>query len=447
MAEYSYQAELEEYQRRNPRSAARFVQAQKVLAGGNSRLTAYFMPFPFYAEHGEGASLYDIDGNRRLDFYNNATSLILGHSNPQVTAAITAQAEKGTAFANPTDPEVALASLITAALPSVDQLRFTNSGTEGTMLAVRAARAYTGKPKIAKIEGGYHGTSDHLSISVATDLSRAGSAEAPQAVPSSQGITPGTLADVIIIPFNNPTAARQIIAQHRDELAAVIVEPVMGGLGYIPADVEFLQALREACDGQNILLIFDEVQTFRMTPGGAQQWFQVTPDMTCLGKIIGGGLPVGAFGGRADIMEAFDATHGGPGIPHGGTFNANPMTMQAGLATMRQLTPAVYDQLNDNGLTFRHQLEERARSSGVPMRITGVASFFGVQFTDRPVTDYRSAQNQNAALRQKLFLHLLNHGIYVGNKVVGNISVPMGRTELDHFVGTWDDFLQQVHGY
>jgi glutamate-1-semialdehyde 2,1-aminomutase len=444
MTEYSYTAELAEYQRRNPRSAARFTEAQQVLAGGNSRLTAYFAPFPFYAAHGEGCSLYDIDGNRRIDFYNNATSLIFGHSNPQVTAAISAQAEKGTAFANPTDPEVALASLLTTALPSVQRLRFTNSGTEGTMLAVRAARAYTGKPKIAKIEGGYHGTSDHLSISVVTDLSRAGSAEAPQAVPSSQGITPNTLADVVIIPFNNPTAARQIIARHGDELAAVIVEPVMGGLGYIPAETEFLQALREACDGQNILLIFDEVQTFRMTPGGAQQWFQVIPDLTCLGKIIGGGLPVGAFGGRADIMEAFNATQNGPEIPHGGTFNANPLTMQAGLATMRQLSPAVYEQLNENGLTLRHQLEERARSSGVPMRVTGVASFFGIQFTDHPVTDYRSAQGQNATLRQKLFLHLLNHGIYVGNKVVGNISVPMERGELDHFVEVWEAFLQRV---
>lgn len=444
MATYSYTAELEEYQRRNPRSAARFAEAQKVLAGGNSRLTAYFGPFPFYAASGEGCNLYDIDGNRRIDFYNNATSLILGHSNPRVTAAVMAQAEKGTAFANPTDPEVELASLITAALPSVDRLRFTNSGTEGTMLAVRAARAYTGKAKIAKIEGGYHGTSDHLSISVTTDLARAGSAYAPQPVPSSKGITPNTLADVVILPFNNPAAAREIIARHRDELAAVIVEPVMGGLGYIPADVEFLQALREACDEQNIVLIFDEVQTFRMTPGGAQQWFQVLPDLTCLGKIIGGGLPVGAFGGRADIMEAFDATQGGPDIPHGGTFNANPMTMQAGLATMRQLSPAVYDRLNEHGLAFRHQLEERARSANVPMCVTGVASFFGIQFTDQPVTDYRSAQGQNAALRQKFFLHLLNHGIYVGNKVVGNISVPMGQAEMDHFVQVWDDFLGLV---
>ncbi len=406
---YSYTAELEAYQSQNPRSAARFAEAQQVLAGGNSRLTAYFAPFPFYAERGEGCAIYDLDGNRRVDFYNNATSLILGHCNPQVTAAVMAQATRGSAFANPTGPETELATLLTSTIPSVQRLRFTNSGTEGVMLAMRAARAYTGKPKIAKIEGGYHGTSDHVSISV-----------------TSQG---GSAADP---------------PQHRDELAAVIVEPALGGVGYIPADLEFLEALREACDGQQTLLIFDEVQTLRMAPGGAQQWFNVIPDLTCMGKIIGGGLPVGAFGGRADIMEAFDATRHSPGIPHGGTFNANPMTIQAGLATMHQLRPEVYERLNDNGTALRHQLDEMARSYHVPVRITGVASFFGIHCTDRPVTDYRSTQGQDAVLRQKLFLHLLNNGMYVGNKIVGNISVPMGREELDSFVQAWESFLHTV---
>jgi glutamate-1-semialdehyde 2,1-aminomutase len=441
---YNYDAEVAEYQRRNPRSAERFARAQRVLAGGNSRLTAFFSPFPFYVERGTGCRVYDIDGNERVDFYNNATSLILGHCNPEVSAAIIAQAEKGTAFANPTDPEVELATLLTSAIPSVDRVRFTNSGTEGTLMAIRAARAFTGKSKIAKIEGGYHGTSDHLSISVATDLSQAGDADNPLPVPSSKGITANTLADVVIIPFNNSAAARRIIHQHREDLAAVIVEPVMGGIGYVPAESEFLATLREACDGQGTVLIFDEVQTLRMTPGGAQQWYNIIPDMTCLGKIIGGGLPVGAFGGRADIMEVFDSTQHNPAIPHAGTFNANPLTMQAGLATMRQLTPDVYDRLNDLGTTFRHQLEEMARSYGLPFRISGVASYFGVQCTDRPVTDYRSAQGQDPVLRQKLFLHLLNQGIYLGNKVVGNISVPMGRDEMDHFVEAWEAFLRQV---
>jgi glutamate-1-semialdehyde 2,1-aminomutase len=444
LREYSYAAELDEYQQRNPRSAARFAAAQDVLAGGNSRLTAFFAPFPFYVDRGEGCWIYDIDGNARLDFYNNATSLILGHHNPPVAAAVIAQAEKGTAFANPTEPEVELASLLTAQIPSVERLRFTNSGTEGVALAIRAARAYTGKAKIAKIEGAYHGTSDAVSVSVATDLSRAGDARAPRPVASSGGLTPHTLDDVVILPFNDATAARQILAQHRHELAAVIIEPVMAGIGYVPAEADFLAAVREACDGQETLLIFDEVQTLRMAPGGAQQWYNIMPDMSCLGKIIGGGLPVGACGGRADIMAVFDATSQAPVIPHGGTFNANPVTMQAGLATMRQLTPEVYERLNENGTILRHRLDELARSYGVPLHLSGVASFFGVQCTDTPVIDYRSAQGQHTALRHKLFYHMLNRGIYISSKMVGNLSVPMGKAELDAFVEVWEAFLRQM---
>lgn len=441
---YTFATEQAEYERQNPKSAASFRVAQDVLAGGNSRLTAFFSPFPFYVERGEGYRIYDIDGNERVDFYNNATSLILGHHDPQVAAALIAQAEKGTAFANPTNPEVELARMIVDQVPSVERLRFTNSGTEGVALALRAARAFTGKPKIAKIEGAYHGTSDQVSISVSTDLSRAGDAAEPQPVASSVGLSPNTIHDVVIIPFNDAAAAERIIAKHQHELAAVIIEPVLAGIGYVPAEPEFLNAVRDACDGQTTLLIYDEVQTLRMGPGGAQAWYDIYPDLTCMGKIIGGGLPVGACGGRADVMGAFDATAGSPGIPHGGTFNANPMTMQAGLATMRQLTPDVYNRLNEWALTFRHQLDELARSSNAPLAVTGTASFFGIQCTNQTVTDYRSAQGQDANLRQKLFLHFLNHGIYLGNKMVGNLSMPMEQDTLAQFVETWSDFLQTL---
>ncbi len=445
MSKYSYASETAAYEQANPRSAARFAEAQQVLAGGNSRLTAFFKPFPFYVERAEGGELIDIDGNRRLDFYNNATSLILGHANPQVTAALIGQAEKGTAYANPTEPEVELATLLTQQIPSLERVRFTNSGTEGVALAIQAARAYTGKAKIAKTEGGYHGTSDTVSISVATDLSRAGAADAPQPVPSSGGVTARTLDDVVIIPFNDAAAARHIITEHRDELAAVVVEPVMAGIGYVQADTAFLETLREVCDGQNVLLIYDEVQTFRMSPGGLQAAVGIVPDMTCLGKIIGGGMAVGGFGGRADIMSAFDATEHAPKIPHGGTFNGNPMTMQAGLATMRQLSQDVYDRINEYGTTLRHQLDEMARHYDVPLSVTGTASFFGLQCTDQPIRDYRSAQGQDKVLQHKLFLHFLNNGIYISNKNTGNISALIGREEMDRFVEVWEAFLVKMN--
>jgi glutamate-1-semialdehyde 2,1-aminomutase len=444
MSTYSYASETIAYEQANPRSAARFAEAQQVLAGGNSRLTAYFKPFPFYVERAEGCELIDIDGNRRLDFYNNATSLILGHANPQVAAALMAQAEKGTAYANPTESEVALATLLTRQIPSVQRVRFTNSGTEGVALAIQAARAYTGKATLAPPEGGYHGTSETVRTSVATDLSRAGAADAPQPVPSSGGVTARTLADVVIIPFNDSETARRVITEHRDELAAVVVEPVMAGIGYVQADTTFLETLREACDGQNVLLIYDEVQTLRMGPGGLQATVGIIPDMTCLGKIIGGGMAVGGFGGRADIMSVFDATEHAPLIPHGGTFNGNPMTMQAGLATMHQLSQEVYDRINEYGTTLRHQLDEMARHYDVPLSVTGTASFFGLQCTAQPIRDYRSAQGQDRVLQQKLFLHFLNNGIYISNKNSGNISAVTGREEMARFVEVWESFLVKI---
>ncbi|CAI8034798.1 Glutamate-1-semialdehyde 2,1-aminomutase 1, partial [Geodia barretti] len=368
------------------------------------RLTAFSSRFPSTLSTARAACCGTRTATSASISTTNATSLILGHRDPQVTAALQAQAEKGTAFANPTEPEVELASLLTAALPSLQRLRFTNSGTEGVALALRAARAFTGKSKIAKTEGAYHGTSDHASIS-------GGERGSAPPVPSSQGLTAKTLDDMIIIPFNDAAAARRIIEQHGDDLAAVIVEPVMAGIGYVPAEAAFLEALREACDGQRTLLIFDEVQTLRMAPGGAQQWYDVVPDMSCLGKIIGGGMPVGAFGGRADVMAAFDATEGAPAIPHGGTFNGNPMTMQAGLATMRQLTPEVYERINERGETLRHQLRKWRAAPGCRFASAASRRSSACKLTDRPVTTYRSAQGQDEALRQKLFLHLLNEGI------------------------------------
>jgi glutamate-1-semialdehyde 2,1-aminomutase len=257
-------------------------------------------------------------------------------------------------------------------------------------------------------------------------------------------VTARTLADVVIIPFNDAAAARRVITTHCDELAAVVVEPVMAGIGYVPADTAFLETLREVCDGQNVLLIFDEVQTLRMGPGGLQATVGIIPDLTCLGKIIGGGMAVGGFGGRADIMSVFDATEHSPVIPHGGTFNGNPMTMQAGLATMHQLSPEVYDRINEYGTTLRHQLDEMARHYDVPLGVTGTASFFGLQCTKQPIRDYRSAQGQDPVLQQKLFLHFLNHGIYISNKNSGNISAVIGRAEMERFVEVWEAFLVKV---
>jgi glutamate-1-semialdehyde 2,1-aminomutase len=436
--------EREEYRRQNPISLSRFEEAKAVIPGGNTRLTAYFAPYPFYAVRGEGCRIYDLDGNVRLDFYNNATSLIFGHAYPPVVAAITDQATKGTAFAIPTEPEVEVAKLLTARLPSVEQVRFTNSGTEGVLFAIRAARVFTGREKIAKFEGGYHGTADHVSISVTPELALTGDARHPTPVAASAGITRHTVEDVVILPFNDLEGTTALVTAHQAELAAVIVEPILGSCGYVPARPDFLQGLRELTRRLGILLIFDEVQTFRLSSGGAQALLGIMPDVTVLGKIIGGGLPVGGVGGRSEVMAAFDATAGIPKIPHAGTFNGNPVTMRAGLTTLRDLTPAAFDRLNQAGAEFRQRIQRLCSRYGVPVQVTGEGSLFGIHWSTDPVTDYRSAQRSNKSLSYKFFLHTLNSGIFFTGRGGGCLSVPMTDTEMGAFLDVLEAFLKKI---
>jgi glutamate-1-semialdehyde 2,1-aminomutase len=441
---FDYEEELEEYRRQNPTSLRRFEEAKAVIPGGNTRLTAYFAPYPFYAMKGEGCRIYDLDGNMRLDFYNNATSLIFGHAYAPVVAAITDQAAKGTAFAIPTEPEVELAQLLTGRIPSVERIRFTNSGTEGVLFAIRAARVFTGREKIAKFEGGYHGTADHVSISVTPDLVFTGDARQPTPVPASAGITHHTIDDVVILPFNDLEGSTALITAHRDELAAVIVEPILGSCGYVSAMPEFLQGLRDLTKHLGIVLIFDEVQTFRLSAGGAQALLAITPDMTVLGKIIGGGLPVGGVGGRSDIMAAFDATMGTPKIPHAGTFNGNPVTMRAGLATLRDLSPAAYDRLNQMGSEFRRRVQGLCGRYGVPVQVTGEGSLFGIHWSAEPVIDYRSSARTNKSLSYKFFLHAMNNGIFFTSRGGGCVSMPMTDTEMGAFLDVLEGFLKKI---
>jgi glutamate-1-semialdehyde 2,1-aminomutase len=441
---FDHAEELEEYRRQNPTSLSRFEAAKAVIPGGNTRLTAYFAPYPFYAVKGEGCRIDDLDGNVRLDFYNNATSLIFGHAYAPVVAAISDQASKGTAFAIPTEPEVELAKLLAARIPSVEQIRFTNSGTEGVLFAIRAARVFTGREKIAKFEGGYHGTADHVSISVTPELALTGDARQPAPVPASAGITQSTIEDVVILPFNDLEGSTALITAHKDELAAVIVEPILGSCGYVPARPEFLRGLRDLTGRLGMLLIFDEVQTFRLSAGGAQAVLGITPDVTVLGKIIGGGLPVGGVGGRSDIMAAFDATMGTPKISHAGTFNGNPVTMRAGLATLRDLSHAAYDRLNHMGGEFRQRVQAMCNRYKVPAQVTGEGSLFGIHWSTEPVTDYRSAARTNKSLSYKFFLHALNNGIFFTVRGGGCLSIPMTDTEVGAFLDVLEGFLKKI---
>ncbi len=416
------------YRASNPKSLALFERALGSLPGGNTRTTIYYQPFPLYFDHGQGCHTYDVDGNDRLDFINNYTSLVLGHAHRGVVEAAGRQLGRGVGAANPSEAEVLLAEEIKARLPSVDYIRFTNSGTEGTMMAMRAARAFTRKEKIAKFDGGYHGTHDYAAVNV----SAAGAVGAGQETRAA-GL-PGAVADTVVsMPFNDREPVARTLEANRDDLAAVIVEPVMGAAGILLPEDGFLQFLREITRQMGILLIFDEVISFRISYHGAQGYFGVTPDLTTLGKIIGGGLPVGAFGGRADIMAQFDPREVGY-IGHGGTFNANPITMAAGRATLAEMTPETYDRLAAMGARLKEDLCDLFAELGIAAQVNQVGSLFNIHFTDRPVVNYEAVQAGDRELQQELFIAALNHGIAFTGRGMGCLSTPMGDAELDAFV-------------
>ena len=341
-------------------SASLFERACKVLPGGNSRFTTFQLPYPIYAQSAEGIHIVDVDGSKRIDFLNNYTSLIHGHRHPAIVAAMVAQAQRLGAVAMTTEVEIELAELLCDRIPSLDQIRFTNSGTEGVMQALRAARAYTGRPKIAKCEGLYHGAYDYAEPTYGMQREDFAT-PAPASVPYAEGTPKGALNDVVVIPYNDPEAIERLLVPHADQLASLIVDPLPTSLGTISVTREFVEAARRFTTAHDIILIFDEVVSFRIAAGGAQEVLGVQPDLTALGKIIGGGLPIGAVGGRREVMSVFDARRGRPALPHGGTFNANPITMAAGLAAMSQMTPAEYERINRLGDLVRQEIRNAIR--------------------------------------------------------------------------------------
>ena len=308
----------ERYRARTPGSAALHQAAAAYLPGGDTRTIAHYAPYPLAIERGRGATLTDADGNEYLDFLNNYTSLIHGHAHPRIVEAATEQLRRGSAYAAATASQAALARLICERVPSVAAVRFTNSGTEANMNAIRAARAFTGRSILVKMEGGYHGTYDATEVSVHPDPALAGPAEAPRPVAEGRGLTPGAVADTLVVPFNDATAAERLFAARGGEIAAVIVEPLLGSGGMVPATREYLRRLRELTAAHGALLIFDEVMSFRVGPGGAQGLNGVEPDLTTFAKIIGGGFPVGAFGGRAEVMAQYDPRRPGHRLPQRG---------------------------------------------------------------------------------------------------------------------------------
>lgn len=427
------------------RSKALYDRALASLPGGNSRTTVFMAPHPIYAARGEGCRVWDVDGNVFIDCINNFTSLIHGHAHPRLVEAATRQIALGTAFGLPTESEIDLAELLASRLPAVDQLRFANSGTEAVMMALKAARAFTGRPKIAKCEGAYHGAYDYAEVSL-DPTPDAWGRNAPVSVAYARGTPENVLADVVAIPFNDAEAAVSLIREHGAELAGVLVDPMPNRAGLVPADKAYLEALRAVTRETGALLIFDEVITFRLGYHGAQGLWGIDPDLTTLGKIMGGGFPVGAIGGRAEVMTVFDPRHGKPALPHGGTFSANPVTMRAGLAAMELLDEAAFRHLDALGDAVRDGINRAFRKHGVPGRAVGLGSLLKIHFSEREIRDYRSAYvTEQEARRQAVFNRgLLNRGILAAGYGLMALSTPMTSAETDTIVAAVDASLAEV---
>ena len=424
------------------KSARLYNRALDVMPGGNSRHTVFFQPYPVYVDHAQGSRIFDVDGVERIDCINNYSSLIHGHNHPKIVEAIKNQADRLISVGLPTESEIRLAEIVKDRVPGVEQIRFANSGTEGVMFAIKAARAYTGRPKIVKVEGAYHGSSDTAEISLNPGPADWGEITAPASV-APAGVGPGAASDTLVIPMNEADIARAVIESHADEIAGVIIDPMVNKLGFMAATPEFLEMLREVTSANGILLVFDEVYSLRLGFNGAQGAVGVTPDLTALGKIIGGGLPVGAVGGKAEIMtELFDPRHGAPKLGHGGTFNANPMTMAAGATAMELYDREAFDRLAKLGDRLRSGLREALKLSQLPGTVTGGSSMVGLFHTDQPFGNYRElvsvmSSDRSISKRSKQFFrYLLNHGVYIASMGFMVLSTAMDEGDIDFILDT-----------
>jgi len=422
-----------------------YERALSILPGGVSRNTVLRTPHPLYAASAAGCRITDIEGVERIDFANNMASLIHGHAPPAVVAAVTEQLHKGTAFTLATEVEIRYAEHLIGRNDAFEKIRFVNSGTEAVMASLKASRAFTGRFKIAKVEGAYHGLYDYAEVSQTSNPRNWGSVEDPAGVAVAFGTPTAVLDDVVVIPFNDPERAIAILDQHRGELACVLIDLMPHRVGLSPAEDAFVSALRDWTTSDGSLLVFDEVITFRSAYGGAQTWYDARPDLTALGKVIGGGFPAGAIAGRGDVMDVMNPLADTVLFPHSGTFSANPVTMTAGLVTMEMFDRRAVERVNRLAARAIDGIENTIAGLGVSACVTGGGSMFRVHLKERPPRNYREAfaEADEVKRRNALVEHLLERGFIMINTCSATISTPMGEAEVDALVDAMASGLER----
>jgi len=435
------------FRERTRQSEANHRQAQEFLPGGDTRGATHFSPYPVYMEKGEGCTLSDCDGNAYLDLLNNYTSLIHGHAHPATTEALRKQSTWGTALGSPSTSAAEHARVLRGRLPSLEMIRYCNSGTEATMFAMRAARAFTNRSVFIKMDGGYHGSHDYVQVNIAPDTESVG---LPTSRVENRGIPAAVMQDIIIVPFNSVDVLDATLEKHTNDVAAIILEPMLGSAGQIAPISGYLKSVRQLADRHQALLILDEVITFRLAMGGFQELESVEADLTALGKLIGGGLPVGAFGGREEIMDLFN-----PDRPdclyHSGTFNGNNVTMAAGMATLQGYEQEEINRVNQLGDQLRNGIAEALAEVEVQGQVTGLGSLVGLHWaSNRLVHNARDAAvafKAAADLPKLLHLELMNQGVFSSRRGQYCISTPMTKSHVDQAIDKFASAFATLRPY
>lgn len=441
----AYQIAVEKYRKKTATSEIEYEKGKQYFPGGVTRYTNFYKPYPLTMIKGNGPHVYDIDGNKYIDYINNYGSLIHGHSHPEISKSVDFAIHNGTAISASIPDQLEMAELLCERIPSFEVIRYCNSGLEATLFAIKIARAYTGRNEIIKMEGGFHGLHDIVEFSISPPVNNVASDEELKPIPDSIGLSKRVADEVHIVPFNDEVALEKLLEKKSEDIAAIIVEPVMGLSGMILPKEGYLQTVRELADKYNVVLIFDEIQTLRMSTGGAQAYYGVTPDLTTVAKIIGGGFPCGAFGGKREIMQVMDPNNN-EYVNHGGTFSGNNVTMAAGITALKLFDEDAVTRLNELSARLENGMLKAIQDNNLDGTITRAGSMLHYHLRKGTPLNYKQVYkfSKDDILRNYIHLELLNRGIFTSPRGTWYLSTVMTEELVDETIKAFEEVMQQI---